>query len=82
MSSNPRFPFARAIGADLTGWGFFLCTQKDVRQGRTGDLFISLTLQDKTGLIKGDLVEVQENLKPGEQIITNASLFANRPPGS
>ncbi len=36
----------------------------------------------KTGLIKGDLVEVQENLKPGEQIITNASLFANRQPGS
>jgi hypothetical protein len=53
MSSNPRFPFVRAIGADLNGWGFFLCTQKDVRQGRTGDLFISLTLQDKTGLIKG-----------------------------
>lgn len=36
----------------------------------------------KIGLIKGDLVEVRENLRPGEQIITNASLFANRPPGS
>ena len=36
-----------------TGWGFFLCTQKDVRQGRSGDLFISLGLQDKTGQIRG-----------------------------
>ena len=53
MSTNPRFPFVRAIGADLNGWGFFLCTQKDVRQGRTGDLFISLTLQDKTGPHQG-----------------------------
>ena len=63
MSSNPRFPFARAIGADLTGWGFFLCTQKDVRQGRTGDLFISLTLQDKTGLIKGRIFNEAARLR-------------------
>jgi 3'-5' exoribonuclease len=53
MTNPARLPFARAISADLNGWGFFLCTQKDVRQGRSGDLFIALTLQDKTGLIKG-----------------------------
>ncbi|HTL02395.1 MAG TPA: HD domain-containing protein [Vicinamibacterales bacterium] len=63
MSSNPRFPFVRAIGADLNGWGFFLCTQKDVRQGRTGDLFISLTLQDKTGLIKGRIFNEAARLR-------------------
>jgi 3'-5' exoribonuclease len=63
MSTNPRFPFARAIGADLAGWGFFLCTQKDVRQGRTGDLFISLTLQDKTGLIKGRIFNEAARLR-------------------
>jgi 3'-5' exoribonuclease len=53
MNNPARLPFARGISADLNGWGFFLCTQKDVRQGRTGELFISLTLQDKTGLIRG-----------------------------
>lgn len=52
MNASARLPFIRTLGADVTGWGFFLCTQKDVRQGRTGDLFISLTLQDRTGLIK------------------------------
>jgi 3'-5' exoribonuclease len=63
MSTHPRLPFARAIGADLSGWGFFLCTQKDVRQGRTGDLFISLTLQDKTGLIKGRIFNEAARLR-------------------
>jgi 3'-5' exoribonuclease len=51
--SSTRLPFIRAIAADLSGWAFFLCTQKDVRAGRNGDLFISLSLQDKTGLIRG-----------------------------
>jgi 3'-5' exoribonuclease len=63
MSTNPRFPSVRAIGADLNGWGFFLCTQKDVRQGRTGDLFISLTLQDKTGLIRGRIFNEAARLR-------------------
>jgi 3'-5' exoribonuclease len=53
MTAAPRLPFIRTLAADLNGWAFFLCTQKDVRQGRTGELFIALTLQDKTGLIKG-----------------------------
>jgi 3'-5' exoribonuclease len=51
--SNTRLPFIRAIAADLSGWAYFLCTYKDVRAGRNGDLFISLSLQDKTGIIKG-----------------------------
>lgn len=32
----------------------------------------------KTGLVNGDLVEVTENLKPGEQIVTKGSLFIDR----
>src|SRR3954467_716341 len=63
MSTNPRFPVVRAIGADLNGWGVFLCTQKDVRQGRTGDLFISLTLQDRTGLVKGRIFNEASRLR-------------------
>ena len=53
MTSSSRLPFVRALSPELNGWGFFLCTQKDVRQGRGGDLFISLSLQDRTGSIKG-----------------------------
>ncbi|MGQ0682788.1 efflux RND transporter periplasmic adaptor subunit [Bradyrhizobium sp.] len=34
--------------------------------------------QIKTGLTNGDLVEVRGNLKPGEQIVTNGSLFVGR----
>jgi cobalt-zinc-cadmium efflux system membrane fusion protein len=32
----------------------------------------------KTGLTNGDLVEVEDNLKPGEQIVTKGSLFIDR----
>jgi len=34
--------------------------------------------QIKTGLVNGDLVEVEGNLKPGEQIVTKGSLFIDR----
>jgi cobalt-zinc-cadmium efflux system membrane fusion protein len=34
--------------------------------------------QIKTGLTNGNLVEVQGNLKPGEQIVTKGSLFIDR----
>jgi membrane fusion protein, heavy metal efflux system len=34
--------------------------------------------QIRTGLINGDLVEVMDNLKPGEQIVTRGSLFIDR----
>lgn len=61
--SNTRLPFVRAIAADLAGWAFFLCTQKDVRSGRTGDLYISLSLQDKTGLIKGRIFNEAARLR-------------------
>ena len=34
--------------------------------------------QIKTGMTNGDLVEVESNLKPGEQVITKGSLFIDR----
>jgi cobalt-zinc-cadmium efflux system membrane fusion protein len=34
--------------------------------------------QVKTGLINGDLVEIQGNLNPGEQIVAKGSLFIDR----
>lgn len=51
--SSSRFPHIRVLTPELAGWGFFLCTQKDVRRGRGGDLFIALSLQDRTGLVRG-----------------------------
>jgi 3'-5' exoribonuclease len=51
--SSSRFPTIRGLTPEFAGWGFFLCTQKDVRQGRGGELFIALALQDRTGLVRG-----------------------------
>jgi cobalt-zinc-cadmium efflux system membrane fusion protein len=34
--------------------------------------------QVQTGLINGDLVEINGNLKAGEQIVTRGSLFIDR----
>ena len=63
MSTSARLPFVRALSPELDGWGFFLCTQKDVRQGRGGDLFIQLSLQDKTGLIRGRVLNEAARLR-------------------
>jgi 3'-5' exoribonuclease len=63
MTTPSRLPPVRGLSADLTGWAFFLCTQKDVRQGRTGELFISLALQDKTGVVKGRIFSEAARLR-------------------
>jgi 3'-5' exoribonuclease len=56
MNPSDRLPSVGALSPELNGWGFFLCTYKDVRQGRSGDLFITLSLQDKTGWVKGRIL--------------------------
>ena len=70
MTSPGRLPFVRALSPELAGWGYFLCTQKDVRQGRGGDLYISLSLQDKTGLVRGrifnDAARLRDEFDNGE----------------
>jgi len=70
MTNPARLPFVRALSPELNGWGYFLCTQKDVRQGRGGDLYISLSLQDKTGSVKGrvfnDAARLRDEFDNGE----------------
>jgi 3'-5' exoribonuclease len=70
MPSSDRLPFIKALSADLEGWAFYLCTQKDARHGRGGDLFIALTLQDRTGVVKGriaqDAARLREEFDAGE----------------
>lgn len=48
-----QLPSITALTATANGWGFFLCAQKDVRPSRAGELFVSLTLQDRTGQLRG-----------------------------
>jgi 3'-5' exoribonuclease len=55
-------PPIRQLTADSAGLGFFLCIQKDVRQGRNGD-FIAVTLQDATGRIAARVFDEVDRLK-------------------
>ena len=48
-----RFPPVISLSASSAGWGFYLCSQKEVRPSRAGELFVALTLQDRTGLVRG-----------------------------
>ena len=61
--SSTHFPNIRVLTPELAGWGFFLCTQKDVRQGRGGDLFISMSLQDRTGLLRARIFSEAARLR-------------------
>ena len=44
-----RLPKLAALTAEDTGWGFFLCTYKELRAGRSGSEFLFLSLQDSSG---------------------------------
>jgi 3'-5' exoribonuclease len=46
-----RFFPLRDLKPDTTGWGFYFCASKEVRQGRGGE-FLSLTLKDASGAIQ------------------------------
>jgi 3'-5' exoribonuclease len=67
---SDKLPSIRGLLPELAGWGYFLCSQKDVRQGRGGELFIALSLQDKTGIIKGrivnDVARLRDEFDAGE----------------
>ncbi len=57
-----HFPSVRALAADTTGWGFFLCTAKELRPGRNGE-FLSVILQDATGRLTARVFDEVERLK-------------------
>ena len=46
-----RLPKVTSITVDDSGWGFFLCTYKELRAGRSGSELLFLSLQDSTGQI-------------------------------
>ena len=61
--SSPRFPNIRVLTPEMGGWGFFLCAQKDVRQGRGGELFVAVSLQDRTGLVRARIFSEAARLR-------------------
>lgn len=61
--SSTRFPNIRALTPEQDGWGFFLCTYKDVRHGRGGDLYIAMSLQDRTGVVRARIVNDVSRLR-------------------
>lgn len=53
----PRLPRLVALAPDSAGWGFFLCTSKEVRTGRSGSDFLILTLQDVSAQVTAKIFD-------------------------
>ena len=51
MALNNRLPKLTSLTQEDEGWGYFLCTYKELRAGRSGSEFLFLSLQDSTGQI-------------------------------
>jgi 3'-5' exoribonuclease len=58
----PRLPRLREIVPESEGWGYFLCTSKELRPIRSGELLL-FTLQDATGQMQAKLLEDIERFK-------------------
>ena len=57
-----RLPKISEIDGASTGWGFFLCSQKDLRPTKNGGSYLSLMLQDVSGEIAGKVFDGAESL--------------------
>ncbi len=65
-----RLPRLATLTTGDTGWGFFLCTYKELRAGRSGSEFAILNLQDASGQttakILGDVDRFKGEFEAGE----------------
>jgi 3'-5' exoribonuclease len=57
-----RLPRIADLSIDVEGWGYFLCTYKELRPIRAGELLL-FGLQDASGQIQGKLFEDIERFK-------------------
>ena len=57
-----RLPPIAEIDGAASGWGFFLCSQKDLRPTKNGGSYLSLMLQDATGEIAGKVFDGADSL--------------------
>jgi 3'-5' exoribonuclease len=58
----PRLPRLNALTPEADGWGYFLCTYKEVRPVRSGEILL-FTLQDASGQIPAKLMDDVERFK-------------------
>jgi 3'-5' exoribonuclease len=58
-----RLPKLSALAVEDSGWGYFLCTYKEVRTGRSGGEFLFLSLQDATAQVVAKLMTDAERYK-------------------
>ena len=58
-----RLPKLASLTADDSGWGFFFCSYKELRAGRSGSEFLFLSLQDASAQIVAKLMTDVERYK-------------------
>jgi 3'-5' exoribonuclease len=58
-----RLPALSSLAAEDTGWGFYLCTYKEFRTGRSGSEFVFLSLQDSSGQVVAKLMTDVDRFK-------------------
>ena len=57
-----KLPKLSSLTTEDTGWGYFLCTYKEVRAGRSGSEFLFLSLQDSSAQVVAKLLaDVERN---------------------
>jgi len=58
-----RLPKLADLTPNITGWGFFLCTRKESRSGRSGAEYLEITLQDVSGEVRAKVFQDVETVK-------------------
>ena len=58
-----RLPPISELDQAANGWGFFLCSRKDLRAGRSGTEYLDLILQDASGEIRAKIFQDVDTLK-------------------
>ena len=58
-----RLPKISELSTNVSGWGFYLCSRKELRTGRSGTEFLALTLQDASGEIAAKVFQDVDAIK-------------------
>lgn len=58
-----KLPKLSALIAEDSGWGFFLCTYKEIRTGRSGGDFLFLSLQDASAQVVAKVMTDADRFK-------------------
>jgi len=62
-STMARLPKIADLAPNVSGWGFFLCSRKEVRSGRTGNEYLEVSLQDVSGEAKAKVFQDVDAIK-------------------